>query len=98
MKYLIIIDNGQIYSDHTHKPIAVCESKEEAEKAKASWDEWFIRLCLKYEDDCLGAPWENGDQWMTDNPPPMSAGPDWLYRLENKVSILPVPEWAEGRP
>lgn len=43
-EWVIIIDNGESYSDHTHWTAAVCKSKEQADAIVTSFNAWVKRL------------------------------------------------------
>lgn len=91
MRYLIILDNGEEYSDHTHQPILDCSTRAEAEKAMDRWYAWRNEQLQKVGE---------GEE-PVDNPPFGPKINEWNYCLRTNygddVSILPCPTIYDRR-
>lgn len=101
MSWVIIIDNNQDYSDHSHQVIAVCKTESEAKSAIEAFDKWKAKLEAElpepyYIDE------EERELFLKANPCPFSKitftwREDWCLRSSDSVFCVEVPVWARGR-
>jgi hypothetical protein len=89
MKYLVMLDNGQDYSDFRTYPSLVCNSEESAKVALRMWNAWkkkaFTDPEIFYFDEMRGAPL-----------PPF--GPHECVTRNFCVSYIPVPDHLQPLP
>ncbi len=100
MPYLIIIDNGKMYSDHEHAPLMSVNTMREAELALESFRNWHKRWPKDADGDYIELTYEYGDisgpAWLKANPPAAPIPDEMLsaYGQENTTfAILEVPGW-----
>lgn len=91
MTYILLLDNGQEYSDHWTEPVLWASTKEKAEQAKIAWEAWHksIPIILSWTTDNYMAR----EEFLRRNPPPFGSVKG--YSEECRIDILEVPEWAE---
>ncbi len=106
MSWLVSVENGEDYSDHSTTPVAVCTSEEQAKMLQARIMEWIAELPMKEVPQHDGsmftmliAPYDDAwPVWMKANPWPVDGGkpPDDAlnYRRRSKAWICEVPAWA----
>ena len=109
MSYVIILDNGEDYSDHNHWCCLTCDTQEQAERAVSAFNAWKNSLneCivnLPKEPDIYGnmhVPYSKKADIIRSFP-----APPWFYRkwddnidyavYDYTASYLKVPEWFNG--
>jgi hypothetical protein len=97
-RFLLILDNGQDYSDNQHEPIVCCDSEKEAQEALSFWNLWLSDFKKAFDLAEDGSGYFDSDEWIVKNPSPSRLSNDWTYCAVPrrwKVSIMPVPAWAE---
>lgn len=99
MKYLVILDNGEDYSDHVHIPILVCDTEEQANTYIGPFADYVERRkaaympVLRAKRGAWNAEYAKFDVWAKQNPSPIPLPKG--FRMDNDVhmSVLPVPEY-----
>lgn len=103
MKWILILDNGLMHSDHNHYTVAVCHTKIDADGALLLWKTW------KESAPAIGNEWtfeksEAVRKWCSENPPPFDfpeddddADPECYAHdpLKYILTAIEVPEWAD---
>lgn len=96
--YVIISDNLEGYSDHTHCAVLVCDTEEQAKKASELLLEWVRRMCDHYRLNGYNKRYENIET------PPCGVSADSLQypgeptdskNFKNTISYFEIPKWAE---
>lgn len=101
MKYLVILDNGEDYSDHVHMPIIVCDTEEQAKAYIAPFAAYAEQYKERYravreERKHWNAAYKKFAAWEEKNPSPVKLPDD--FRMSDRVhmSVLPIPEYLGG--
>ncbi len=101
MSYLIIMDNGKSYSDHSHAPLMSAETKELGENALTAFREWHKRWPKDVDGDYAELTYEyngvNGPAWLAANPPPAPIPEEMMYAFgqdDVTFALLEVPDWS----
>lgn len=103
MSFLIIVDNGQDCSDHSHWPVCTCITRADAEAAKARYDDWKKRAIafIRGDDEDVpewGVRWERAKAFISSGPfpEPFSDRDFSAYDIDDYYcEIIEVPDWAE---
>ena len=102
MSWIVIIDNGQEYSDHDHQTVLACATEAEASTAVDAFNSWVKRIADERDrrDDGNEQTHTWGPEW---------APPFWFshspiegylpYGIRDySASCIQVPAWAETCP
>jgi hypothetical protein len=102
MSWVIIIDNGQIYSDHSHQVVAVCKTDAQASEAVEAFNKWKRTLDQSGVNYCYDSDSESAAELNKSNPCPFSKvgigyDSNWKLNSSDTVFAVEVPAWAKGR-
>lgn len=93
--WIILLDNGESYSDHCAWNVATSETEEAANTLKKRWDEWH-RMALANDARFEVDRYSQMREWCKNNPPPEPFMPDHVARYGEsyEVCVIKVPVWA----
>lgn len=93
--FLIILSNGQSYSDHQSEPVQWCATQEIADLCLAAWKRWLAAINAARESGETEKYYFSAIDWAAKNPPPCSMrdldGWGLDYSGRHEVAILPIP-------
>ena len=102
MSFLVIVDNGEDYSDHRHWPVCTCATLEDAKAAKARYDDWKTRALAavrgdEENDPSFSVKWERAKAFAATCPYPVPFSSEDYSQMDvgqYYCGIIEVPEWA----
>jgi hypothetical protein len=102
MSYILIIDNGECYSDHRHWPVATVKTEAEGRRAAELFSAW--RADKPSDDEMDTFLWDDAlaDAWLAKHPCPIPLDREQVRDVLRSyssytLSSIEVPTWAEGR-
>jgi hypothetical protein len=102
--FIVIIDNGAMWSDHRHTVVVACPDKDSADAACAMLTSWIKAKPVDTEDnDEINGSSVGWNDWLNRAPFPLPEDVREWSALEYRAAsvtfaVLEVPAWAKDKP